>query len=195
MDTADLIRRARAGDQAALGQLLASYREQLRTQADQTLDPRVKVRLDASDLVQQTCLSAINQIEHFVGEDAAQFGAWLRKIHERNILNAVRQQRETLARTVVRNEPLPDSGLEDGGLATPSQLAMRQEEAARLEAALAQLPPAQRDVLRLRYLLGHTLEQVSGELGITREAVVWQMQLGLKQLRRLLAEPPPQHPG
>jgi RNA polymerase sigma-70 factor (ECF subfamily) len=193
VDTAELIRRARSGDQAALGQLLAHCREQLRAQADQSLDSRVKVRLDASDLVQQTCLSVVNQIEHFVGDDAAQFAAWLRQIHERNILNAVRQQRDTQARTVERDEPLRESGVVAGGPA-PSQLAMQQEEAVRLEAALARLPPLQGDVLRLRYFQGHTLEQVAGQLGVTREAIVWQMQLGLKQLRRWLAEPPPQHP-
>jgi len=73
-------------------------------------------------------------------------------------------------------------------------LAMQREEAVRLEAALARLPPLQGDVLRLRYFQGHTLEQVAGKLGVTREAIVWQMQLGLKQLRRWLAEPPPQLP-
>ena len=87
----ELLKRARAGDQAALGELLEKYRGHLRHLAENLLDDRAAGRLDASDLVQQTCLSVHKQIADFDGQDAAQFAAWLRQIHERNVRNAVHE--------------------------------------------------------------------------------------------------------
>ena len=87
----ELIERARGGDQVALGELLEKYRRYLWGLADRMLDDRAAARIDASDVVQQTCLSVHKQITEFDGHDDAQFAAWLRQIHERNIRNAARE--------------------------------------------------------------------------------------------------------
>jgi len=187
VDTADLIRRAHAGDQDALGQLLAGQRDQLIRQAEQSLDPRVKARIDASDVVQQTCLSAFQQFGEFYGRDPAQFAAWLRQIHDRNIQNAVRHHQANM-RAAGRDEPFDCCELGTSGQTTPSQHAIQREDAARLDDALSHLPVGQRTVLRLRYLEGCTLDEVAEQLGLTRDAVVWQMQQGMKHVRTLLNE-------
>jgi RNA polymerase sigma-70 factor (ECF subfamily) len=187
VDTGDLIRRAQAGDQDALGQLLAEHRDHLRQLAELGLDPRVKARVDASDVVQQTCLSVFRQIAEFQGSEPAQFEAWLRQVHERNIQNAVRHQLQTQKRSAGREERLDGQDLGACTQATPSQFAMQREDAARLEEALSQLPADQRAVLQLRYLEGRTLNEVAGQLGLTKDAVVWLMQKGMKRVRELLA--------
>jgi hypothetical protein len=56
VDTGDLIRRAQAGDQTALGELLDVHRDELLRWANQALSRRIKARVDASDLVQQNLL-------------------------------------------------------------------------------------------------------------------------------------------
>src|SRR5580704_8652172 len=76
----ELIKRARGGDHAALGELLEKYRRYLWGLADRMLDDRAAARIDASDVVQQTCLSVHKQITEFEGHDDAQFVAWLRQI-------------------------------------------------------------------------------------------------------------------
>src|SRR5580704_11057698 len=58
----ELIERARVGDQAALGELLEKYRRYLWGLADKLLDDRAAARIDASDIVQQTCLSVHKHI-------------------------------------------------------------------------------------------------------------------------------------
>ena len=189
MDAAELIRRARTGDQSALGQLLAAHRDRLLQAAEQGLDPRIKARLDASDLVQQTCLSAIRQFADFRGREPAQFAAWLLQVHEHNLQNAARDQLQAQKRAAILEEHLADRDLDATAQPTPSQHAMQREEVARLSAALAKLPDDQGAALRLRYFEGRRLEEVAAHLGLTKDAVVWLMQKGLKRVRQLLDEP------
>jgi RNA polymerase sigma-70 factor (ECF subfamily) len=53
-----LLAQARAGDAAALGQLFELYRNYLRLIARSLLDSALRLKLDASDLVQETFLKA-----------------------------------------------------------------------------------------------------------------------------------------
>lgn len=185
VDTIDLIRQALQGDESAIGQLLESHRDQLRRQADQALPGRIKSRVDASDIVQQTCLSVFRQISDFQGNDSAQFAAWVRQIHERNIQNAVRDQLQTRKRGDGFEESLPQEFAAEQQ-ATPSRHAMQREDAILIEQALEKLPDDERSVLRLRYLEGKTLVQIHDELGLTKDAVVWLLQKGMKHLRQWL---------
>lgn len=185
--SADLLRRARAGDPAALGALLNDHRDLLRRLADQQLDSRLNARLDASDLVQQTCLSVHKRIAEFEGHDLPQFLAWLRQVHEHNIQNAIRDQLHAAKRQAGRDEQLGHRDPERFQ-ATPSQLAARDEEAARLQTAIDQLPAEEQQALRLRYLEGRTLEDVSREMGLTKDAVVWLIKCGMKHVRQQLQE-------
>jgi RNA polymerase sigma factor (sigma-70 family) len=63
---------------------------------------------------------------------------------------------------------------------------MQQEESLQLAQALQQLPEDEREVLRLRYLEGQTLVQISEQLGLTKDAAVWLMQKGMRRLRQWL---------
>src|SRR5437879_1725724 len=97
-----LLAKACAGDADAVGALLDYQRAELRKLAEEQLPPVVQKRIDASDLVQQTCLSVFQNIIDFDGIDPAQFNAWVRKIHERNIQNAIRDQMQAQRRAVQR---------------------------------------------------------------------------------------------
>lgn len=186
MDETELIRRARQGDEAALGSLLAEHRDHLRQLADRALPPRLKARVDASDIVQQTCLSIFRQIAEFDGTDPAQFVAWVRKMHARNIQNVLRDQLQTQRRGDGWEESLDGQDLNAAQQATPSQQAVLHEDALQLAHALERLPEDERAVLRLRYLEGRTLAQVGDDLGLTKDAVVWLMQKGMKRMRQWL---------
>ena len=136
----DLIELARNGDQAALGELLDGHRDYLRDMAHQQIDRRLARRLDASDVVQQTCLSVHNKIGEFVGRDVAQFVAWLRQIHEHNILNAARDHLLAQNRGVTRETPLADEDATPPKQTTASRFAIRSEERERLSQAIEHLP-------------------------------------------------------
>ena len=133
----DLLLRARTGDADAAGELLGKYREYLKVLAARHLDSPLAARIDASDLVQQTCLSVVRQLPKFEGNDEAAFVAWLKTIHEHNIQNAIRDHLRAEKRAAGREVGLGEHGGDDGLLAqarasSPSQRAMQGEQAARL---------------------------------------------------------------
>ena len=71
---------------------------------------------------------------------------------------------------------------------SPSQQAMKHEDAARLAEALAKLPDAQREAVTLRYCHGWSLEDISRQLGRTSAAVSGLLKRGSRQLREMLED-------
>jgi RNA polymerase sigma-70 factor (ECF subfamily) len=185
----ELIDRARAGDPAALGELLQNYRGYLWGLADRMLDDRAAARLDASDIVQQTCLSVHKQITEFEGQDPAQFAAWLRQIHERNIRNAARNQLHAGKRAIDREKRFSDGDVHTARQATASQQVVRSEESARLTRAIALLPPDEQEALRRRYLDGESMVEIAAAMGLTKDALIWLMKRAMTSLREHLVEP------
>src|SRR5262249_57712803 len=115
-------------------------------------------RVDASDVVQQTFLEAHHSFPQFAGQDPRDLVAWLRSILDNKIATAIRDHTLLQKRNVHREQSMDDShggaaplkhGL-DAGLSTPSQKAIRGEEAEPLSQALPTPPPHQRDGARPR---------------------------------------------
>jgi RNA polymerase sigma-70 factor, ECF subfamily len=173
------------------------FRSYLLLLARMKLDRKLRGKLDASDVVQQTLLEAHQAIESFRGNDAAAQAAWLRQILARNLANAVRDL--TRAKRDVRKErALAASDLDasasqlEGWLAaeqsSPSQKMERQERAMRLAEALALLPETQRDAVVLRHLQELSLAEIAEQLDCTSAAAAGLLQRGLKNLRKSLSE-------
>lgn len=195
MNTADsrvatLVERARSGDGEALGELLEKHRPYLRLLAERQLDPRLQSRIDASDIVQQTCLSVHRGIQEFTGDDPAQFLAWLRMIHERNIQNAFRDHVRSKKRSVARQQAAAEGNaeLEVGGAraSSPSRRLMLSEDAVLLSAAMEALSEDQRTAVRLKFLDGLTLAEIGQQMQRSTDAVVSLIRRGLLQLRQEL---------
>jgi RNA polymerase sigma-70 factor (ECF subfamily) len=150
-------------------------------------------REEASDIVQKTLLAAHVQQEQFRGTTTAEFGAWLKQILRRQLIDAYRQQRR-LKRDAQQEVALEASV--DGSFSrvqewaviqsTPSQHAAHDEELVRMAEALTRLPEAQREALVLHHLQGATLAEVAQKLDRTPAAVAGLLHRGLKQLRELL---------
>ena len=60
-----LINRLRAGDRHALGELFQGYRERLRRMVELRMDPRLRTRLDASDVLQEAYLDLAGDLDAF----------------------------------------------------------------------------------------------------------------------------------
>jgi RNA polymerase sigma-70 factor (ECF subfamily) len=160
------------------------------------LDRKVRGKLDASDVVQQTLLEAHEAMESFRGDDTAAQAAWLRQILARNLANAVRDL--TRAKRDVRKDRALQMDLDasasqlEGWLAadqsSPSQKLERHDRALRLAEAMAQLPEAQRDAVVLRHFQGLPLADIAEQLDCTTAAVTGLLHRGLKNLRKCLTD-------
>src|SRR5919204_6958019 len=78
--TDDLLRRARAGDAAALGALCAHYRDRLRQMVRLRLDRRLAGRLDASDVLQDAYLDVARRFPEYAAAPPVPFYVWLRAL-------------------------------------------------------------------------------------------------------------------
>jgi RNA polymerase sigma-70 factor (ECF subfamily) len=176
-------------------QALEPFRAYLRLLARLHLDPRLRAKLDPSDVVQQTLLQAYQARHQFRGQEPGQLAAWLRRILARNLALAVRDFARA-RRDVARERSLEAALAESSSRleawwaegSSPSQQAQRHERGLRLAAALEQLPHAQREALVLQHWQGWSLERIGEHLGRSPEAVAGLIKRGLKQLRQLLPE-------
>lgn len=184
----ELIQRARDGDRDALGELLQRHRPYLKLLTLRMIGQNLGTRLDDSDIVQQTCMSVFGRIQDFVGQGPDQFVAWLRTIHERNVKNALRDNVGAQKRSIQREQAIDDEGQLQMTVeqSSPSQRLLRGEQAVRLAAALQTLPRDQREAVRLRYLEGWSLEQISQHTGRTKHSIAGLVKRGLIGLRKSL---------
>jgi RNA polymerase sigma-70 factor (ECF subfamily) len=173
---------------------LLRYRNYLRFLARLQFDPRLRGKLDPSDVVQQTLLEAVAKKEQFRGGTEAEYLAWLRRMLIHNLadaLRAFRQAKRDLGRERAIEEALQNSSarlaasLADSGPNAAEQLE-RQERAVRLADALEQLPDRQRDALVCQHWHGWPVARIAQHLDCSAEAVAGLLKRGLKQLRDLL---------
>jgi RNA polymerase sigma-70 factor (ECF subfamily) len=183
-----------AGDDA--GRDLERFRSYLLLLARGRLDPGVRAKVGASDVVQQTLLEAHRDLAQFRGRTVAEQAAWLRQVLARNLANVVRDLRRG-KRDPARERPL-QAGLDEsasrleGWLAaeqsSPSQRLERQERAVRVAEALAALPENQREAVVLRHWHGCPLAEIAARLGCTTAAVTGLLHRGLRNLRKQLGD-------
>jgi RNA polymerase sigma-70 factor (ECF subfamily) len=178
-------------------QSLDAYRPHLRLIARLQLDPRLRGKLDPSDIVQQTFVKALQALDQFRGHTEAELGAWLRQILARTLANALRDlQRDK--RDVIRERSL-EAAVEQSSArleawladpqSSPDQKAERNERLRRLATAIDQLPEAQGEAILLHHLHGWTVDAVAEHLGRSAGAVAGLIKRGMKQLREALSEP------
>jgi RNA polymerase sigma-70 factor (ECF subfamily) len=175
-----LLAQARAGAGPALGELLAAYHEYLALLARVQLGRRLQGKVDASDLVQETYLQAHRNFAQFRGTTEAELAAWLRQILASRLAKLIRRYYGTRGRDVRLEQALADemdqsSRMLDQGLlapqSSPSQQALRREQAVLLADALARLPADYREVLILRHLEGLRFPDVARRMGRSLDSV------------------------
>jgi RNA polymerase sigma-70 factor, ECF subfamily len=167
--TIHLIRQARAGSNDALGRLLDGCRRYLLQIADDDLDPRLRAKGGASDIVQETFLEAQRDFGEFAGESEPELLAWLRNRLQYRIAKFVRTFRGTAKREVGREVPLggdssrvgPDPASDQP---SPSEQVLQDERDHALERAMERLPEEHRRVIQLRYREGLSFEQIGEAL-------------------------------
>jgi len=184
-----LLELARSGDRDARGRLLDHFRPQLCQWAKRRIEGKIRARVDESDIAQQSCLSALRDFDRFEGSELAEFAAWLRRIHEQNVRDVVRDHAVYDKRAVSKETgDAEDVQAARSELASPSQQAMQGEREANIARALETLPEGQREAVRLRHLEGCSLAEIAQRLDRTETAMAGLLKRGLAKLRKKLKD-------
>jgi RNA polymerase sigma-70 factor (ECF subfamily) len=175
-------------------QTLEPFRSYLEVLARVHLDPRLRGKLDAADVVQQALLRAYAAWPGVKNTERPVLAAWLRRILARTLADVVKyydrdRRAVDLERSLEADLDRSASGLAGWVAAdqtSPSQAAQRNEELLRLADALAALPEPMREVVVLKHLRAWTLQQIAGHLGRSVPAVASLLRRGLEGLRHRL---------
>ena len=155
----ELIVLAQQGDQAAYGVLVRRHQDRIYRH----LLNLTGSREEALELAQQAFIEAWQALPNWVPN--AQFHTWLYRIASNAAIDVLRR------RKVVRFVPLDDDYDAPADQPGPeAQLQARQSLRA-LDAALARLPPQQREIVLLREVEGLSYAELAATLGIDEGTV------------------------
>ncbi len=189
----ELLSTAVAGDAEALAELLRRHGPEVRRRLH--IDAVWQGLLDPADVMQVTYLEAFLRIGQLAARTAEGFVAWLTQMAQNNLRDAIRelerQKRPDPRRRVQRRTPDDSSStllhtLCGSTAATPSRAVARGESHQMLETALAQLPPAYAQVVRLHDLAGRPMTEVATVLGRSPGAAYMLRARALERLQELL---------
>lgn len=197
MDTDQLLNLVESGQAAAADALLQRHKPRLRRMVMLRIDPRLKSRLDASDVVQETLAEAHRRLPDYVKSRDMPFYPWLRAIAWDKLIEMKRRHIDADRRTVLKEIGHLDlSGDSELILArrvlkltrTPSQQLIREEMRDRVRKAIATLPPRDHEVIVLRHLESLSFKEICAVLGQSEDAVYSRYRRAIQHLHRLLNE-------
>jgi RNA polymerase sigma-70 factor (ECF subfamily) len=173
-----LVERARAGDEAALQDLVEAYAPRILRFGRKLCGDEQAAR----EVAQQTLLTAASKIADFRGD--SQFSTWLYMIARSHCI-----KERTRGAAAIRAEPLEGRGMEVAAPAQqrPDEQVAQQQLHAALDGAIAALEPGQREVLVLRDIEGLSAAEVGRALGLSVDAVKSRLHRARKSLREGLA--------
>jgi len=185
------VARAVAGNKDALSGLLESFGPEV--EAGLHIAATWQGQLDACDVMQVTYLDAFIQIHTFDPARAEAFPAWLRRMAENNLRDAIR------GLEAKKNPPLRlkldayggDSAIAlfdvlTAGTGTASQVVRKNERAERVHSALRLLPADYARTIQLYDLEGRPVEEVAAALERSVGAVYMLRMRAHDRLRELL---------
>jgi RNA polymerase sigma-70 factor (ECF subfamily) len=181
-DLQALVERARTGDETALDDLLRQLEPQvwrfgLRLCGD---------REDARDVLQDTLLGAIRTLGEFRGEAA--LSSWLYTIARSYCIKKRRRPKGAPAGFLSLDAEEGQAARQVAATGDdPAAHAERTELAQMLERALAELPPAFREVVVLRDVEGLSAPETAAALGLTVAAVKSRLHRARAALRTAFA--------
>jgi RNA polymerase sigma-70 factor, ECF subfamily len=172
-DDASLVAACLSGDRQAFGVIVERHQRQ----TYQLCYRFVGNHEDASDLAQDVFIRAFKGLTGFKGQSS--LSTWLYRIGINVCLNRVSLK-------TPRPEPLGTAEHLDPRIERADVSMLRQERAAEVRAAIAQLPPKQRATVILRVYHDLPHEEIAGILGSSVGAVKANFFHALANLRKLL---------
>jgi RNA polymerase sigma-70 factor (subfamily 1) len=156
--TLELVQKAKGGDRDALNRLFERYYERVRRCVRVRIGPKLRMRLESGDVLQQAFAKAFQIFDRFEIQDEGSFLHWLAEIATRQARDAADRE-NSKKRTPVAAQFSLDEGFGDtsgaqfevpGTVTGPDGRAVRHEQEAAVDDCLELLPEHYRTVIVLR---------------------------------------------
>lgn len=187
---------AAAGDdvEEALAGLWKDHRRRLLKMIHLRMDPRIKGRVGASDVLQDAYVEISRRVNDYLADPRMPFFLWLRFITAQQLVTLQRRHLGAQKRDVRRQV---DAGIPGAstpalvdqlmaGQTTPTQRIAREEERLRVAEALDRMEEADREILVLRHFEELTNIEAAHELGIKPPAASKRYVRALARLQVIL---------
>ena len=202
-ETQQLLDSARAGDAAARQRLLDRHREALRRVVGLRMDPVLRRRLDASDIVQEVLIEAHRRLSDYLAAGGMPFQLWLRQLARDRLIDAHRRHRGAARRSIDREQAIAAPRYDDQSAfdlaalvadreLTPAAAATHHELERRFHAAIETLDDTDREIVLMRHFEQLSNQETAQALGLSQAAAGMRYLRAMRRLRTLLAEPPSQ---
>jgi RNA polymerase sigma-70 factor (ECF subfamily) len=196
-ETQSLFERIQQGDRSAFDLALVRFRARLKRIVQFRIDRRLQGRIDASDVVQETCLEATKRLDEYLAKPDIPFFLWLRLLVGEQLTTLHRhhlgvQLRDATREVSLFDGPIPAASSAAiaaqlmGDITSPSVAAIRAERVLRLQEALNEMDPIDREVLCLRHFEHLSRAETARILDIQESAASKRYVRALKRLKDLL---------
>ena len=200
-ETEALIRRVEGGDETALCELFARYRDRLRRMVKLRMDRRLQGRLDASDVLQEAYLDVARRAAEYRENPRMPVFLWLRLITGQRLMALHRQHLGAQMRNVGQEVSLHRGALPPassisiaamllGRITSPTRAARRAELQERLQDILNAMDPIDREILTLRHFEELGNGETAQVLGISKSAASSRYIRAVMRLKKELADVP-----
>lgn len=182
-----------------LGRLFESHRRRLLKMIHLRMDPRLRERVGASDVLQDAYMEISARVGDYLADPRMPFFLWLRFVTAQRLValyrhHAIAKMRDVRRQVPIEPAPFPNASsvVMAHALAesrtSPSGNAMREEARRQVEEALDRMSPADREVLALRHFEELSNVEAAAELGIQESAASKRYLRAIKRLRKILAD-------
>jgi RNA polymerase sigma-70 factor (ECF subfamily) len=182
LSDAELIGRVAESDPRALEVLYDRYNRVVYSFALRIVsDPQI-----AEELLQEVFFRAWQQGKAF-RESRGAFVTWLLSITHNMAIDEVRKRRRRPQKADSEEPETVLAGVPDSSQDVEAEVWLSSLRTT-IEAALTQLPPAQRDAIELAYFQGLTQREIAERLGEPLGTIKTRMRLGIQKLREQLGD-------
>jgi len=195
-----LLQLAAGGDSDALGRLLESHRQRLERIVRVRLDHRVQSRMNASDVIQETCIEAGERLKEYLENPEVPFFVWLRYLAHQRLQQLHRHHLGRQIRDANRERSIEQQDSEDqlgsgiiaahlvARISSASSILQREELCQRLRELLDRMEPVDREILVLRHFEHLTNAESAQILNLSTTAASNRYIRALERLRAVIGD-------
>lgn len=196
--TQELLQHIKEGDADAINRLLERHRDALRRMVDMRLDPKIRQRVDASDVVQEAMIEANRRMATFLENPGMPFHLWIRQIATDRLIDQHRRHRVSKKRSVdLEQAPVVAANLDHSTIQfglqlqdrelTPAAAAIRAEMQQRFEEAIEEMDVHDQEIIVMRHFEKLSNQEVAKVLGLTEPAASMRYLRAVRRLQQQLA--------